>query len=337
MNNPKISVIIPVYNVYESLSECLKSVIHQTFSDFEIICINDASTDDSLNILEKYSLEDNRIRIVNHEKNKGLSFARNTGIENAVGEYLFFLDSDDWIASDSLLKMYNAICGSQADIVVSKTKIFLDGGVGKNLDHQKVLDTMNRYLNSFSEGVVKVPLDEIYYQKIPGVAWGKLYKKAFVDNNRLRFINKRIMHEDEGFWLKCLLHCPLLCCINDVSVMYRIRFDSIMFKSSFKVNEKDLIVSYIDAITHIKDFSEEYFNNITSSINFFLNKKRIPLKVGQSDLSLYVDEGEKAKYGLLSKFCFWGKRSAYAKRLQKLEKNIDAVKRIFDGEKSICI
>ena len=95
----KISIIVPVYNVEKYLPECLESLIHQTLKDIEIICINDGSTDNSLSILKDYAKKDSRIRIINKE-NWGISAARNSGINTAMGDFLSFIDSDDWIDLD---------------------------------------------------------------------------------------------------------------------------------------------------------------------------------------------------------------------------------------------
>ena len=114
---PKISVIIPVYNVEKYLSRCLDSVCSQTFNDIEIICINDCSPDNSAEILQEYAEKDKRIRIINKEKNGGLSAARNSGFAVATGEYIYFLDSDDWIELDFLEKMYFAITSQKQKAV----------------------------------------------------------------------------------------------------------------------------------------------------------------------------------------------------------------------------
>ena len=97
MSDPKISIIIPVYNVEKYLRECLDSCVNQTLENIEIICVDDASPDNSIKILEEYQAKDSRIRIFRHEENKNLGAARNTGLANATGEYVWFVDSDDYI------------------------------------------------------------------------------------------------------------------------------------------------------------------------------------------------------------------------------------------------
>lgn len=104
----KVSIIIPIYNVEQYLAQCLDSVINQTYKNIEIICVNDCSLDNSFRILDEYSKNDKRIKIINRENNGGLSAARNTGLDNASGKYIYFLDSDDWIDLDYIEKMLNA-------------------------------------------------------------------------------------------------------------------------------------------------------------------------------------------------------------------------------------
>ena len=118
---PKISVIVPVYNVEKFLEKCLKSIIEQTFEDLEIICINDGSTDKSLSILNSYAAKDPRIKILS-QTNQGQSCARNAGLEIASGEYIGFVDSDDWIDLDFYEKLYNTAKKYDADIAVASIK-----------------------------------------------------------------------------------------------------------------------------------------------------------------------------------------------------------------------
>lgn len=121
----KLSVIIPVYNVEKYLKRCLDSVINQTLKDIEILCINDGSTDDSLSILEEYKSKDSRIVIIS-QGNKGLAATRNVGIENAKGEYLAFVDSDDWINSKFLECLYSSAKEIEPKETIAKLMIIFD-------------------------------------------------------------------------------------------------------------------------------------------------------------------------------------------------------------------
>ena len=120
---PKISVIVPVYNVENYLRQCLDSIIAQTFSDIEIICVNDGSEDSSRAILETYSQKDNRIKIIDKE-NGGLSSARNAGMKIAEGEFISFIDSDDWVNSEMLEKLYKNIMALNTDISICAVNLY---------------------------------------------------------------------------------------------------------------------------------------------------------------------------------------------------------------------
>ena len=106
--NPIISIIVPVYNVEEYLQRCIDSILNQRFKDFELILINDGSTDNSLKICKEYSLSDSRVKVINKE-NGGLSSARNAGINIAKGKYIGFVDSDDWINEEMYQTLYNLL------------------------------------------------------------------------------------------------------------------------------------------------------------------------------------------------------------------------------------
>ena len=132
----KISIIVPVYNTEKYLGVCLDSLISQTYKDIEIICVDDGSTDNSLQILNDYAAKDSRIKILT-QKNQGPSVARNLGLEKAKGEYITFVDSDDWVSIDMCEKIYSKAIDTNADLVlfphsrVTNTNISLDDRLQK--------------------------------------------------------------------------------------------------------------------------------------------------------------------------------------------------------------
>lgn len=167
-----ISLIVPIYNVERYLAECLDSIAQQTYRDFEVILVDDASTDDSMRIAEQYADKDDRFQIIHHAENRGLAAARNTGIANAHGEYIAFADSDDWITNDYLEKLFEMLTQHNADISVcgrylayeddDKTRIVKDSKPlfsGHSLTRYGAIRAINSY-RSFDMSM-----------------WGKLFRK----------------------------------------------------------------------------------------------------------------------------------------------------------------
>ncbi|MBW5381342.1 glycosyltransferase family 2 protein [Brachyspira hampsonii] len=152
-----VSIIIPVYNVSKYLSTCLDSAVNQTYKDLEIICINDGSTDDSLEILKEYADKDNRIIIID-KKNSGVSAARNDGIEKSNGEYIFFMDSDDYIDNDFIEVFYNNAEKNNSDLVVLSSFWNLDKRVNK--DYHSALPTWSMFIKKYI-------LDDYKYLRYP--------------------------------------------------------------------------------------------------------------------------------------------------------------------------
>ena len=200
MSIPKVSVIIPIYNPGEYFIKCLDSVVNQTLVDIEIICIDDGSTDDSLNILEKYSMDDDRF-VIFHQENRGAGAARNKGIENARGEYIVFLDSDDWIAKDMCEKLYEHAKRLDVDLVLFDV-------IWYHKDNKEEIYTFfkdnefNQDYNSFVFDRTFMP-DKIV-DPSRGVIWSKFYKTSFLKDNNIKFSTYKI-YNDVVFHFKTFL------------------------------------------------------------------------------------------------------------------------------------
>ncbi len=186
---PKISVIVPVYNVEKYLARCLDSLINQTFQDFEIICVNDGSTDSSLQILEEYKKKDERIVVISQE-NKKLGAARNTGVSASKGEYITYVDSDDWVDLDYLEKLYNASVKYNAD--VSMSSVIKDRANGSKYYF------LNNKKEKFIQNVSNIVNEMIILGKWY-VVWGKLYRRSVIEN--LSFI-EHAFYEDIRYLLQ---------------------------------------------------------------------------------------------------------------------------------------
>ena len=165
---PKISVIIPVYNAENYLRKCLQSVCEQSLKDLEIICINDGSTDNSQEILERFAADDSRIRIIK-QSNTGLSATRNKGIFLAKGEYLGFVDADDWINPDFYNTLYSAADNKNADVALGGIICVKDDSRKPLIWHKKSQSAV-KYAEKFNEdGIRYVRIYEFDENGIPSV------------------------------------------------------------------------------------------------------------------------------------------------------------------------
>ena len=190
MLEPKVSVIIPVYNVENYLRQCIDSICAQTLSEIEIICVDDGSIDHSLDILKEYAEKDSRIKIL-QQKNGGAGSARNSGLRVARGEYLSFLDSDDFFEPDMLEKAYECIEKYQADFVV----------FGSDQYH---MDSKEYIRNPWVLRVKDIPpympfkhreLTDNVFKTFVGWAWDKLYRRSFVEEKHLWFQEQRTTND----------------------------------------------------------------------------------------------------------------------------------------------
>lgn len=190
MKKIKVSVILPIYNMEMYISECLDSLLNQSLKDIEIICINDGSTDNTLEILEEYQLKDKRIKLINQE-NKGAGYARNIGIKYAKGEYLSFLDSDDFFHRDMLKFSYEKSKKTNADICIYGAILF-DNQTGEK---EKCTYNVRKNLLPEEEVFNRKDIESNIFKNIMGWAWDKLYKKTFVLNNDLEFQEQRTTND----------------------------------------------------------------------------------------------------------------------------------------------
>lgn len=228
-----VSVIIPIYNVEQYLEKCLDSVINQTYKDLEIICVNDCSPDNSAQILLEYAQRDTRIKIVNREKNGGLSAARNTGLDEAKGEYVYFIDSDDWIDLDYIEKMVSAITFSKTDVVVNTNVIQeFENKPSKKL----VFGDLEIEENAFVDADNAI-------NNIMWASWAQLWDRKFLVKNDLGFLEGHI-YEDMHFSPVAYSYMDKIYAIAASAYHYRIRENSLCRQNEddYSVKEKLLFV-----------------------------------------------------------------------------------------------
>ena len=191
-NIPKVSVIIPVYNPGQLLSNCLDSVVNQSLKEIEIICVDDGSTDGSLDVLKDYAKKDGRFKIF-HQKNKGAGTARNKAIEESTGEFIIFLDSDDWIEQEMCEKLYNHAKKLNTDLVIFDALWHTVNGTKPFNYFSK--GEFNEDFNSFTFNYkfIKNRLMIASY----GVIWSRIYKSSYIKNNDIKFPKHKIYNDVE--------------------------------------------------------------------------------------------------------------------------------------------
>lgn len=235
---PKISIIVPVYNVEEYLENCINSILNQTFKKFELILVNDGSTDNSLEICKRYKNIDDRICIID-KKNGGLSSARNAGLDIAKGEYIGFVDSDDYIHPQMYELLYNQIMKENADISMCEFKKVTE--FNKNELSDKIILNQKVEILSNKEAVFKLgEKGEVIYV----VSWNKLYKKSIFKNIRFK---EGIIHEDEYIIHRLLYQINKLVYIKEKLYFYLQREGSIMDKR-LNLNSTDYLLACSDRV-----------------------------------------------------------------------------------------
>ncbi|MCM1103727.1 MAG: glycosyltransferase [Clostridium sp.] len=187
----KVSVLIPVYNVENYIEQCLESVIAQTLKDIEIICVNDGSTDFSLDILKKYAVKDSRIKIINKE-NGGLPSARNAGLDAATGEYISFVDSDDYVQSNMMSVLYKNAKKTKAEIVICGANVFPETPRADSWFYQALSPERKFY---------EVCSDELLFENRASrpFIWRIFVKRDLIERNHFRLDENIHIGEDNAF------------------------------------------------------------------------------------------------------------------------------------------
>ena len=187
-----ISIIMPVYNTEAYLETAILSVLMQTNGDFELICIDDCSTDSSLDILKKFSTLDSRIKLLINDTNRGLSYNRNRGIEIAKGDYIFFLDSDDWISLDALEILQSVVETKNVDMIMFKFITYWEDLNNFSIEPFYDMKFMDKFIDKeFNH----YDLDPNSLFDIPGASCNKLYSKDFLVKINFKF-REGVIFED---------------------------------------------------------------------------------------------------------------------------------------------
>ena len=318
----KVSVIVPVYNVEDYLEECLDSIVNQTFKDIEIICINDGSTDNSLKILNDYEIQDNRVKIISQE-NKGQGSARNKGLSIAKGDYIYFIDSDDYIDLKTIGTLYNNAISNNSEIVVSKIARFNNNSneinysvPGFDFEHVFPDEDFNNF-NFTYKNIKEYVLNRSY------APWMKLFKKEFLLENNFKFI-ENLPFEDILFHIQTFLNAKSISFSPNFFYYYRNNPNSTMntSKNGFNIFKIiDIVENYLNENDFIDEFEDEFdFFKVTQIIYYLISTKSEEyFQKAKTELSkVRLSENHLLYYSLLNKYYLVLESNSFEEYIKKV-------------------
>ncbi len=248
--NELISVIVPIYGVEKYLEECLKSIINQTYTNLEIILVDDGSPDNCGKICDEYLKKDNRIKVI-HKNNGGLSDARNAGLDIANGEYIAFIDSDDCINEEFIQKLYYNCKNYKCDIAEANYIRF-----SNKISKDKQKENLEIFTNI--QMVERIYNRSTYGRTI--VVWNKLYKKEIIKQYRFQ---KGKIHEDEFIMYKIFYENDIkIAVLNEILYYYRFTPNSIM-NQKFDLRRLDKLEAYEERMKYFLEKKETNFYYLT--------------------------------------------------------------------------
>lgn len=264
INKPKVSVIIPVYNTGEYVEEAVCSIMNQTLSELQIIIINDGSTDNSLQILTQLQNKDNRITIYSQE-NKGLSAARNKGLNHAIGDYIYFMDSDDILNENALKTCFDKCSSENLDFVFFDAESFSDDNISLLLSYnrkEKISTHEQTGLQSLN-----TLIDASQYKSS---VWLLFIDRNYLNSLSLDFLSG-IIHEDQLFTAKLFVQAQKVAYIPETFFYRRLRPDSIMTKPYSMINVRNYFVVVNELIKFASSQNESINKVIHKTIRFMFD------------------------------------------------------------------
>ena len=245
MNKCKLSIIVPVYGVEKYIDKCLNSLVKQSLKEIEIIVVNDGTKDNSQKIIDKYVKKYPDIIKSYIKENGGQGSARNYGLEKANGEYIGYVDSDDFVEKDMYKKLYNKAKENNYDIVVC-------GNYNESEDYQN--KNIDAFINNYN-----TDLENIFFGKM--AVWNKIYKRDILIKNKLEF-KEKVWYEDLAFTLKAIMNSNTFAFIDEPLYDYLIREGSTMNNSNVQRN-LEILDAFNDILSYIQhNKKEEYFSKI---------------------------------------------------------------------------
>lgn len=297
-----ISILVPIYNVEKYIERCARSLFEQTYHDIEYIFVNDCTPDNSIeilkNIIQEYPQKREHIRIISHEKNRGLAAARNTAVENCQTDFLMHVDSDDYIEKDAVEKLVNIQKEEDYDIVT-----------GNALIHRKSTTEVLRK----NEPVAKEELIKLYIQPVLNhTIWGRLIRTSLYKDNKIQALEGCNIGEDHQIIPQLFYHAKKFASINDIIYHY-----DCTNESSYMYINND----------YQKELSRQYQNTMSFNVlrSFFENKKTIFLKQVYKYMPIYLERAIMLSVKTDNKVIYDKLLSVYKNELNKeLLKEADA-------------
>ena len=260
---PFFSLILPIYNVEDRLRNCIDTLLNESFKDYEMILVDDGAKDSCPQICDEYAGKYPFIRVV-HKVNGGLSSARNAGYDVAEGEYIFWIDSDDWIVEGALQKLHDAIVESQPDIVKFNYKTSPGGVVSRSVIKPGLYD--EKYI---ADTIVPLGLEKT--ATINFSIWSHVYKKEFIEKNQLVFVSERIIGSEDYLYNFQAYSCAKsMLVLDDILYIYDFREDSLSHKSRPNLSEQYRVMyNYMVEYAKTRNIYEKYKGNLAYS---YINK-----------------------------------------------------------------
>lgn len=250
---PKISIVVPVYNSAKYLRECIDSVRNQSFDEWELVAVDDGSSDDSPRILDTYAAEDPRIRII-HKANGGVSAARNDGLAAAVGEYVLFVDSDDWLDSRALKVSYDEAVKCNADVVITDHWNWKENGsevehhfFAKDFVAETKADIQKLQRTVFYRGYAPYPSESCSYMF--SALWTKLIRRRLLVENNIQFNGRLKLYEDGLVALQVFQFSNKVSYKRNATYHYRILNNSLCH-----INERRLVTDCANILDELQSF-----------------------------------------------------------------------------------
>ena len=317
----KITVIVPIYNVENYLEKCINSILNQSFTDFELILVDDCSTDCSERICDEYKQKDNRIVVI-HKENGGVSSARNAGLDFARGEYITFCDGDDYVDSDWLKNMIDVYSETNIDLLVSGFKV---------VDNSGNLLNSYRFQKSsvlFDDEVKRINFILNALLGVPCSVCTRMYKHSIILNNQIRFCETcDDFAEDMGFNIEYLLYCQNVSFLNNDDYMYVQRKTSKMH-----ITQLEVMLNSVNEVSmqflkrYDNQMNDKYSKKMSSVIFFYIIYNQLR-RIIYSEKIKFLDKEIKKIHN----------RKWFNKQMVGVCKSFFPLKSILDEDKSIRI